>query len=85
MFKYVKTHDSSVRDLVASTNRERRGVAEGDTTYVGPSMIGVHNENSEDIWSIFTYSLTRGLYDAMHLRKHIMLANICNEYARQSL
>ena len=67
MFKCVKTHDSRVRDLICSTNRERR-VAEADTTYVEPSAIGVHNENSDDIWSICTFSLTCGLYYVMHVR-----------------
>ena len=85
MFKCVKTHDLRVRDLVGSTNREERGVAEDDTTYVDPSEVGVQNENSDEIWSICTYSFTLGLYRAVHVRKYIMLANICNEYAGQSL
>ena len=50
-----------------------------------PSAVGVHNENSDDIRSIWTYSLTRGLRYAMHARRYILLANICNEYAFQSL
>ena len=44
MFKCVKTYDSRIRDLVGSTNRERRGVAEADTTYVTPSAVGVRND-----------------------------------------
>ena len=31
-----------------------------------------------------TQSLTRGLFYAVHVRRYILLANICNEYARQS-
>ena len=85
MFKCVKTHDSRVHDLVGGTNRERRGVAKAVTTYVDPSEVGVHNENSDDIWSICTYPLPRGLCYAMHVRRYILLANICNEYARQSI
>ena len=77
-----KAHDSRARDLVGSTNREIRGVAEADTTYVDPFAVGVHNENSDDIWSLCTYSITRGLCYTMHVRRHILLANICNEYAR---
>ena len=84
MFKCVKTHDSRVCELVGSTNREGRELAEVDTIYVDPSVDGVHKENS-DIWSISTYLLARGLYYAMHVRRYILLANICNEYARQSI
>ena len=82
MFKCVKTDDSRERDLVGSTNHERRGVAEAYTTYVDPSADGVHNENSDGIWSICTYSLT--CY-TMHVRGYILLTNICNDYARQFL
>ena len=39
MLKCIKTHDSRVRDLVGSTNRERREVGETDTTYVDPSAV----------------------------------------------
>ena len=85
MLKYVKPHNSRVSDLVDSTNRERRVVAEADTTYVDQSAVGVHNENSDDIWSICTYLLTHGLCYVMHVRRYILLANICNEYARRSL
>ena len=60
MFKCAKIHDSRVRDLICSTNRKRRGVAEADTAYVDPSAVGVHKGNSDDIWSICTYSLNRG-------------------------
>ena len=48
-------------------------VAEADTIYVDPSAVGVHNGNSDNISSICTYSLTRGLCYAMHAwtsRKH---------------
>ena len=85
MFKCVKTHDSRVRDLVGSTNHERRGVVQPDATYVDPSPVGVHNENGDDIWFICVYSLTRGLFNAMHMRIYILLANICYKYASQSL
>ena len=34
MFKYAKIHDSRVRGLVGSTNREEREVSEADSTYV---------------------------------------------------
>ena len=37
------------RDLVDSTNRERRGVAEADTTYVDRSAVGVHNTNTRRV------------------------------------
>ena len=47
-------------------------------------MAGVHNGNSDDILSICTYSLTLGLCYTMHVRRYILLANICNEYARGS-
>ena len=79
-FKCVKTHDSRVRDLVSSTNRERRGVDEADKTYVDPSAVGVHNENSDDIWGFCICSLMRGLCYAMHVRRYILLANICSDY-----
>ena len=55
MFKCVKTHDSSVRNLVGSANRERRGVAEADTTYEVLSAVGVHSENSDVISSIHSH------------------------------
>ena len=55
-----------------------------DTTYADPSAVCVHNENSDDIWSIYTYSLTCGLY-AMHVRWYILLAYICDVYACQNL
>ena len=77
MFTCVKSNDSRVHDLVGSTNRERRGVAEADTTYVDLSAVGVHNKNSDDIWSIRTRSLTRGLCYTVHVRRYILLANIC--------
>ena len=70
---FVKTHDSMVHDLITSTNSDRRGLFEADTTYVQPSVVGVHNENSDDIWSICTYSLKHGLYYALHV--HICLAS----------
>ena len=73
-----------VRDLVGSTNRERRGVAEVDTKYVDPTAVGVHIENSDDICSICTYSLTSDLSYVVHVPRYILLADICNEYARQS-
>ena len=82
--KCVKTHDARVHGLVGSTNRERRGVAEADTTYADLSAVCVHKENSDDVCSVCTYSLTRGLCYAMHMRKNILLANICTEYARHS-
>ena len=85
MFKCFKTHDSRVRDLVDSTNRERRGVADADITYLDPSAVGIHKENIDDTWSICTYSLTRGLCYVMHVPRNILLANISKEYARQSL
>ena len=66
MFKSVKTYDSRLRDLVGSTNRERRKVREDDTT--DPSEVGLHNENIYDIWSICTDSLTRVLCITMHVR-----------------
>ena len=47
------------------TNRKRGRVAEADTTYVDQSVAGVHNKNSDDIWSIWTYSLTNNLCYAM--------------------
>ena len=28
-----------------NNNRERRGVADADTTYVDPSAVGIHNKN----------------------------------------
>ena len=84
-FKCIKTHDTRVRDLVGSTNRESRDVTEADTTSIEPSAFGVHNENSADIWSIYIYLLTHGLCYAVHVRKYILLANMCNEYACQSL
>ena len=76
MFECVNTHDSRlrVRDLVGSTNRERRGNANVDTTNVDPSAVGVYIENSDDIWSICTYPLTFGLCYAMLVRRYILLA-----------
>ena len=73
MFKCVKTHDSGVCDSAGSTNLERRGVSESDTTYVDPSKVGVHNENSDDIWSICTYSFTGDLFYAPHVQRYILL------------
>ena len=81
----LKTHDSRVHAFVVSTKRKRQGVSEADTTNVDRSAIGVHNKNSDDSWSICTYSLTRGLCYALHVQRYILLANICNVYARQSL
>ena len=40
--------NSRIRDLVGSTNRERQGVVEADTTYVDPSTVGVHNGTNYD-------------------------------------
>ena len=80
-FRNVQIWHSSLmylRVFQHGANRERREVAEVDTSYVKPSAAGVHNENSDDIWSICTYSHTRGLCYAMHVRKYILLANICN-------
>ena len=57
MFKCVKAHDSRVHDLVGSTNRERRGVVEVNTTYVNPSAVGVHKKNINDIW-VYLYLFT---------------------------
>ena len=57
MFKIVKTYDSRVRDLVGSANCKRRGIAEVDTTYVDLYTVDVHNDNTDDIWFICTYSL----------------------------
>ena len=35
MLKYVRTHDSRVRDLLLSSiNRERQRIAEADTTHI---------------------------------------------------
>ena len=45
----------------------------------------VHNENDDHIWPSCTSSLTRGLCYATHVLRYILLANICNKYARQSL
>ena len=45
----LQNPDSRVHDLAGSTNRERPGVAEADTTYVDLSAVGVHNENNDDI------------------------------------
>ena len=36
-----------LQQLVGTTTQERRGVAEVDTTYVDPSALDVHNENSK--------------------------------------
>ena len=77
MFKCVKTHDSRVRDLVG----ERRGVDETDNAYVDPSAVSVHNENNDDICSFCICLLMRGLCYAMHVRRYILLANICSDYA----
>ena len=83
MFKCVKTFDSRVRGLVGSINRERRGVAETDITYVEPSAVGIHNENSNDIWSIYTYSLTHGLcYDELVQRLSCYLTFAVNMYVK---
>ena len=60
-------------------------VSETDTTYLDPSAVGVHNDNTDDICSICTYSLTHGLGYALHVQRYILLANICNDYACQSL
>ena len=68
----VKTYDSRIRYFVGSTNREQRGIAVADTTYVDPSAVGVH-KNTYDIWSICNYSLTRGLCYAMHVRISCLL------------
>ena len=67
MFKNVKTHDYRERDLVGSTSRERRGYALAGTTYINPFAVCVHNENSDDIWSICTYLLTHGFCYAIHV------------------
>ena len=83
MFKCVKIQDSGIRDLEGSTNRERRGVVEADTTYVDPSAVGVDNENSDEVLAICTYALTHGLCYVMHVRRNRFLADICNEYAHQ--
>ena len=45
----------------------------------------VMEKNSEHIRSIRTDSVTRGLCYIMTVRLYILLDNICNEYARQSL
>ena len=84
MFKCDKTHDSRLRGLVGSTNRERRGVTEAGTTRVDSSEISVHNVNSHAIWSICTYLLKRGLHYAMHMRRYILLASICNKYHHEN-
>ena len=44
-------------------------MAETNSTYVDPSAVSVHNENSDDIWSTYAYSLSRGLCYAMHVRR----------------
>ena len=76
MLKCDKTHDSGISYLVGSSNFERRGVA--DTSYADPSPVGAHTESR----STCTYSLTRGLCYAMHVRRYIMIAMI---YALQNL
>ena len=73
------SNDSNVFDFVGSTNHERRGVGEADTTYVDPSAVGVPDENSDDILFICTFSLTRGLCYAMQVGRYILLANSCYE------
>ena len=85
VFKCVKTHDSRLRDLVGNTIRERQRVSNADTKYVDPSVLGVHNENSDDIWSICTCSLTHAICYAMHGRRYILLADICSEYANSTV
>ena len=77
MFRYVKIHDSRVRGLVGSTNREERGVSEADSTYVDSSAVGVHSVNSD---AICTYSHVVYVMACMCLPD-----NICSEHARQSL
>ena len=73
-----------MRDLVGSTNRERRGDAEANTTYAEPSAISVHNENSDDIRSIFAYSLALVCWYAIYVQRYPLLPNVCNKYARES-
>ena len=50
-----------------------------------PSAVGVHNENSAEFWSTCTYLLKNALCYALHLRRNVLLANVRNEYASQSL
>ena len=68
-----KNHDSRIRGLFCSFNHEWRGVAEAETTYVDSSEFMLHNENSDDIWSTCTYSLTCGLCYVMRVRRYTLL------------
>ena len=71
MFKCVKIHDSRVRALVGSTNREKREVDEADT----PSADGVNNGNSGAIWSICTYSCTHAWFMLYHASAEVYFAS----------
>ena len=83
MFKPI-TQECMYVILSGTTNRERRGVSEADTTYVDPS-VGVYKENSDATWFICTNSLTRSLYYDVHVPRYILLSNIWKECARQCL
>ena len=85
MFKCVKIHEYRVRDLFGSTNCKRRGVAKTYDTYIDPSAVGVHNENSDEIWSIYTCSLTRSSCYAIYVRRYISVANFAMNMHVKSL
>ena len=77
--------EKRVRIIQGTRKRAIRVRAIDVILYVDPSAVAVYNENCDDIWSISTYSLTRSLCYAIHVRRYNLLASICNEYARQSL
>ena len=84
MFKCVKTHDSKVCDLVGSTNRERRRVAHGLILHMYLRLVNTARTVIVSCLSVpihlhLVYVIT------IYVRRYILLANICNEYARQSL
>ena len=74
MLRRVKIHDSMVRDLVGSTNREKRGFAEAATTKANLLAVGKHNENSDDIL-VCLYLFTSAWLIICHVCAEIYLAS----------
>ena len=62
---------NEIRELVGGVNNEK--LLE---LILDPLTAGVHGENHDSHWEIRIFSLTRGLYYALHVQRNTLLAGI---------